>query len=206
MIVDKQARKLLTCDPPVLTAYSIGICGPVIKADPSGRARGGIIVDAQEITELSIVDAPSNVGCGITLLKRAPDGRPVWVERPFVAKGKKHKRDAPLIMCTRDGTQLDAGERFCTGCGKKNPHYLQLADRKLPMNKKGARVKGKKYRKRMAALKRWQRVDALTKAAGSAFPVYTEGQALRVMLAGFLDDPCPDTRIAAASALERLAG
>jgi hypothetical protein len=146
-IYDKESRRLLKHQ--VLRAYSIGIGQPVIKADP--MAPGGRIVGGQ-LLELSIVDSPSNVGCGVTLVKARADGSPQFIGKAFGTPAltkKKHK--APLIMCTKCGTELDAGERYCTGCGRKNPHHNPLADKKIPLNEKGAAVKAKKIRKRRLA-------------------------------------------------------
>jgi hypothetical protein len=202
-VVDKQARRLVLAK--CLRAYSVGVSRPVITPDPS--APGGLITGGV-LTELSLTDTPSNPSCGVVLCKSAAGARAQWVGKPFVVlKGKKHKHDdAPLIMCTKCGTQLDAGERFCTGCGKRNPHYLPLADAKIPMNKKGARVSKKRQRKARKILKAYQRVDILTKAAGAppSHPIYSEGQAVRFMIASFLDDPGSQWRLAAEEALARL--
>jgi hypothetical protein len=195
MIVDKQARKMLRLG--VLTAYSVGIMGPVIKADaqaPGGRIVGG------EIVELSIVDSPSNVGAGITVLKARADGTPEFVGKSFLVKGKKHGKHAPVIVCTACGHELDAGEKFCTQCGQANAHYTALADRKLPMNQKGAKMR-KKTRKRMRALVKAQHLDLLCKTAGR--PVRSESAAVRAWIEQDLTSPDPARREAARAALAR---
>ncbi len=71
VIVDPLAQKLIKKG--VLTAYSIGISRPVIKHDPSGRARGGVIVGG-ELAELSVVDRPSNKSSYLEIAKSAADG------------------------------------------------------------------------------------------------------------------------------------
>ena len=71
VIVDPLAQKLVKKG--VLTAYSIGIARPVIKHDPTGRARGGVIVGG-ELAELSIVDRPSNKSSYLEIAKSAANG------------------------------------------------------------------------------------------------------------------------------------
>jgi hypothetical protein len=55
---------------------------------------------------------------------------------PPVTKNHDH-------MCLKCGKTLDKGERFCPGCGKDNPGYLPVADRKVPMNADKAAKPGK---------------------------------------------------------------
>ena len=71
VIVDPLAQKLVKKG--VLTAYSIGISRPVIKHDPTGKARGGIIMGG-ELAELSIVDRPSNKSSYLEIAKSASNG------------------------------------------------------------------------------------------------------------------------------------
>ena len=71
VVVDPLAQKLVKKG--VLTAYSVGISRPVIKHDPSGRARGGIITGG-ELAELSLVDRPSNKSSYLELAKSAANG------------------------------------------------------------------------------------------------------------------------------------
>jgi hypothetical protein len=71
VIVDPLAQKLVKKG--VLTAYSVGISRPVIKHDPTGKARGGLIVGG-EFAEISIVDRPSNKSSYLQLAKSAADG------------------------------------------------------------------------------------------------------------------------------------
>lgn len=68
VIVDPTAQKLV--EKGVLRAYSVGISHPVIKRDPTGRARGGIICGG-ELSELSIVDRPANKNSYLELAKSA---------------------------------------------------------------------------------------------------------------------------------------
>jgi len=83
VIVDPLAQKLVRKG--VLTAYSIGISRPVIKHDPTGRARGGVIVGG-ELAELSVVDRPSNKSSYLEIAKSAADGTCEFV-------GKMHATD-----------------------------------------------------------------------------------------------------------------
>jgi hypothetical protein len=207
-VIDKQARRLV--DARVLRAYSVGVTNPLIVKDasaPNGVIRGRPD-GSSKIIELSLCDSPSNPSCGVTICRSLPGSGAVYVGKswgvPDLTK-KKHK-EAPLIMCTRCGTELDAGEKYCTGCGKRNPHFNVLADKKIPMNQKGATVKGKKRKKALRALKAYQRTDMLTKAAGAppSFPIYSEAEALRFVLTGLADDCDPGVRFAAAEALGRL--
>ena len=68
VIVDPTAKRLV--EKGVLRAYSVGISHPVIKRDPTGRARGGIIMGG-ELSELSIVDRPANKNSYLELAKSA---------------------------------------------------------------------------------------------------------------------------------------
>lgn len=68
VIVDPTAQRLV--EKGVLRAYSVGISHPVIKRDPTGRARGGIICGG-ELSELSIVDRPANPSSYLELAKAA---------------------------------------------------------------------------------------------------------------------------------------
>jgi DNA-directed RNA polymerase subunit RPC12/RpoP len=55
-----------------------------------------------------------------------------------IVKGVKALAKNHDYMCLGCGGELDRGEKFCTGCGKENPGFTPLADRKLPMNKGAA--------------------------------------------------------------------
>lgn len=66
VIVDPVAARLV--EKGVLRAYSVGIARPVIKRDPTGKARGGIITGGS-LVELSIVDRPSNKSSYLELAK-----------------------------------------------------------------------------------------------------------------------------------------
>jgi len=68
VIVDPVAARLV--EKGVLRAYSVGIAAPVIKRDPTGKARNGIIMGGQ-LVELSIVDRPSNKSSYLELAKSA---------------------------------------------------------------------------------------------------------------------------------------
>jgi hypothetical protein len=78
LIVEPTAQNLVRQK--VLRAYSIGITRPVIRRDTTGKARGGIVSgnESTEIAEVSLVDRPSNSGCGLTLAKGVDDGETPW--------------------------------------------------------------------------------------------------------------------------------
>jgi hypothetical protein len=88
-IADDQAKKFLRKK--ILTAYSVGVSNPLIKSDPSGRARNGIICGGQ-ISELTICDRPSNPSCGVQLLTKSADGSAVYVGEVFKVKQTKPKK------------------------------------------------------------------------------------------------------------------
>jgi hypothetical protein len=71
LVVEPVAKRLV--EKGVLTAYSVGISRPVIKRDPTGKARGGIVAGG-ELAEVSLVDRPANKHCGLVLAKSAGDG------------------------------------------------------------------------------------------------------------------------------------
>lgn len=75
-IVNRDAKDLV--EEGVLTAYSVGISRPVIKRDPTGKARGGIICGGQ-ICELSIVDRPANKSCYLEVAKSDSSGHAEYV-------------------------------------------------------------------------------------------------------------------------------
>jgi hypothetical protein len=82
VVVDRDAQRMIKKG--VLTAYSVGIARPVIKHDPSGRARGGIIIGG-ELAELSIVDRPSNKSSYLEIAKSAADGSCEFTGKMFGA-------------------------------------------------------------------------------------------------------------------------
>lgn len=71
LIVEPVAKRLV--EKGILRAYSVGIARPVIKRDPSGKARGGI-VDGGSLAEISLVDRPANKACGFILGKADKSG------------------------------------------------------------------------------------------------------------------------------------
>jgi hypothetical protein len=88
LVVEPVAKRLV--EKGVLTAYSVGISRPVIKRDPTGKARGGIVAGG-ELAEISLVDRPANKHCGLVLAKSASDGPmelvgEVFGEPEFLAK------------------------------------------------------------------------------------------------------------------------
>jgi hypothetical protein len=71
LIVEPVAKRLV--EKGVLTAYSVGIARPVIKRDPTGKARGGIVAGGH-LAEISLVDRPANKACGFVLGKSDKNG------------------------------------------------------------------------------------------------------------------------------------
>jgi len=56
-----------------LRAFSVGIAGPTIERDMTGKARGGVIKNGR-IVEVSLVDSPANRSCFLQLAKSASNG------------------------------------------------------------------------------------------------------------------------------------
>jgi hypothetical protein len=71
LVVEPVAKQLV--EKGVLRAYSIGVARPVIKRDPTGKARGGIVCGG-ELAEISLVDRPANKNCQLTIAKSADGG------------------------------------------------------------------------------------------------------------------------------------
>ena len=147
VVIAKGARKLTLAR--VLRSYSVGIANPTIARDAS--APGGKIVGGS-IVELSLCDTPSNPSCGVVIAKAGPAGHPVYVGQAWgsavlVKGGRRSTRPADGLPGLRPGRLILGSRKFCTGCGSENPHYTPMADRKLPMNEKGARVKRKTAKK-----------------------------------------------------------
>ena len=140
-VYTKEARRLLREG--VLTAYSVGIERPVIRPDP--QAPGGRVVGGR-VLELSIVDEPSNVGCGIQLVKAAADGSPQFIGKAFgtppgrgtvrltlppdlqlgIEAADLAKLAAPplakgklKIICPKCGARQSKGHKVCPECGKR---------------------------------------------------------------------------------------
>ena len=126
----------------------------------------------------------------------------------MVTKKKKH---APVLVCLKCGSgELDAGERHCAECGHENPHWTPLADRKIPLNQKGSKVKiksKKKQRRNRVALGKALDQAILVKSAGAfgvrADPGDTELDLVTTMLRGYEKSDDPGIREAACGALSR---
>lgn len=103
-IADEQAKKFLRKG--ILTAYSIGMRYPVVETDPTGRYPGGIIKSAQ-LAEISLVDSPSNVNAGITILKSSGNGSAQFVGKAFMSKQAKQDRKM-LEKAIKGNFSLDA--------------------------------------------------------------------------------------------------
>jgi prohead serine protease len=99
-IVDEKAQKFLRKG--VLTAYSIGMRNPVVVKDPTGKAYGGIIKSA-DLCEISLVDSPSNVNTGITLIKSRKDGTAQFVGKSF---GNLEKAVVPAYLADTETEYL----------------------------------------------------------------------------------------------------
>lgn len=202
-IIDRECRRLTRHG--VLKAFSVGIAAPIIKRDPSGRAPGGIVTGGT-LLEVSVCDEPSNAGTAFTILKARADGTVVFGES-YGDLTKKKKNKAPLVVCTSCGLAGDPGERFCSGCGHESAAWTPLADRRLPMNRKGSTLKTrskKQQRKTRRSAEKMLTTSILTKAAGAGVVVHNRGEAIRAMLRADLAGPDPGKRAAAAQALRNL--
>jgi hypothetical protein len=71
IVVDPLAAEMVRAG--VLTAYSIGVSRPGFRADPTGKA-ARVITDnpagGTEVSEVSLVDRPSNADCDITISRK----------------------------------------------------------------------------------------------------------------------------------------
>lgn len=136
VVVDPLAQKLIKKG--VLTAYSVGISRPVIKHDPSGRARGGIIAGG-EFAEISVVDRPSNKSSYLELAKSAADGTCEFTGKMVGTEGLQRMLDEPAekSAATSDISSWNADEALFSFSPKdmadlvKNKiirqHYQELA-------------------------------------------------------------------------------
>lgn len=71
IVVDRDAADLVRKG--VLTAYSLGVSRPWFRPDPTGKAVRvitGRSDGATEVSEVSLVDRPSNADCDITILDK----------------------------------------------------------------------------------------------------------------------------------------
>ena len=85
LIVDPLAQKFIRKG--VLRDYSVGIANPVVKPDPTGYARGGVIVGG-DICELTVCDRGANPSCGITIAKSV-NGKAQFIGKAFGKKSAK---------------------------------------------------------------------------------------------------------------------
>jgi hypothetical protein len=107
LIVEPVAKRLV--EKGVLRAYSVGIARPVIRRDPSGKARGGIVAGGS-LAEISLVDRPANKACGLVLAKSengamrlVGEQGELWGDPEYLAR----VRDDPDFLAK---AEPDAGE------------------------------------------------------------------------------------------------
>jgi len=81
IIIDTVAKQLIRLG--ALKAYSVFVMNAVIKPDPSGYAKNGIICGG-EILELTVCDVPSNPSCGIKIAKSV-NGTAQYVGKAFAS-------------------------------------------------------------------------------------------------------------------------
>jgi ribosomal protein L40E len=151
-------------------------------AAPGGRIVGGIL------TELSIVDSPSNKGCGIELLKARADGSAEFIGKAFGSTTKG--TDGYCLKCY---SRMKTKHPKCRNCGAKNLFHQPKAG---PMKK--LKPQPKKARRLVA---KQMQTDILTKASGSSWPVYNHHQAVTAMLLRDCQSPDSGKREAAKIAL-----
>ncbi|MFE3866187.1 hypothetical protein ACFXPT_38170 [Streptomyces goshikiensis] len=101
MIVEPVAKALVETG--ALRAYSLGIAHPEIV--PDAQASGGRIVGG-DLYEISLVDRPANMNCGIRLMKAAENGQATWVGAVF---GDYRLLDRPAGMKARVEEAASAG-------------------------------------------------------------------------------------------------
>jgi ribosomal protein S27AE len=111
LVVEPVAKRLV--EKGILTAYSVGIARPVIKRDPTGKARGGVVCGGT-LAELSLVDRPANKACGLVLAKSeggtAVLSGDLWGDEDLLKAaaspdflGKAEQEDAEDPDLTKDG-------------------------------------------------------------------------------------------------------
>ena len=87
LVCDSAAKAMVRKQ--VLRAFSIGVSEPQTRK--SARAPRFEIVGGR-LTEVSLVDAPSNARCGIEIIGKSAGGSPEYIGKAWgVAKGKKAK-------------------------------------------------------------------------------------------------------------------
>ena len=108
------------------------------------------------------------------------------------------------FVCLKCGKELDKGEKFCPGCGKKNPGYLPEADKKIPMNKKSLKQlrKDKRAEKRIYQQSRSE-LWAFAADAQPSGAIKSRSDAERYMMESARYDPDPAVRLAADAILKK---
>jgi hypothetical protein len=86
LIVDEAAQKLVRKG--VLTAFSVGLSDPQTRK--SARCPRWEIVGGR-LTEVSVVDAPSNARCGIKIIGKSASGVPEFIGKAWDMAGKPGK-------------------------------------------------------------------------------------------------------------------
>ena len=175
-----------------------------ILTDAEGEAIRRIIpnrdISEQPIPVLRHIygDPPPVATAPTRAVKVAPDA--MWpLGDPALYLPKNHD-----YICLKCGKELDKGEKFCPGCGKKNPGYLPEADKKIPMNKKSL----KQLRKDKQAQKRLYRQSrselwAFTADAQPSAAIKSRWDAERYMMESARYDPDPVVRLAADAILKK---
>lgn len=130
LIVDAEAQRMVRKG--VLAAYSVGISAPETRK--SARAPRFEIVGGR-LTEVSLVDEPSNARCGITVCK-SKDGAAEYIGRAFkVGKSGKVKVSKPGKVKFTEQELLAFGEAAlgvdpvtAMFLGSRNPALVALAE------------------------------------------------------------------------------
>jgi hypothetical protein len=108
LVVEPVAKRLVEAG--VLRAYSIGVARPVIKRDPTGKARGGVVCGG-ELAEISLVDRPANKNCQLTIAKAAGGNLELVgeltgdVPRDFLAKNETPPGDTGAQVARDEADQ-----------------------------------------------------------------------------------------------------
>lgn len=122
LIVDDQAKRMVRKG--VLAAWSVGLTD--VQTQKSARCPRFEIVGFR-LTEVSLVDSPSNARCGIQVVSKSAAGSPRYIGKAFVV-GDGHRSVLPACFCKAcmDGRKR-CGCPECSGTVKTLKKAAKLA-------------------------------------------------------------------------------